>query len=71
MLDETGTSLVVEMHGPHEAWLDVAGYTDFVEWVNQTNAAKADSDAAARSAAVLQSSITTMINGAHASRTLA
>ncbi len=63
MLDETGTSLVIELLGPHEAWVSVAGYSDFVEWAQRANQAQAEAEAAARNATILNAAITTLLSG--------
>lgn len=64
MLDETGTSLVVELLGPHEAWIETSGYADFEEWARTANRAQAESDAAARNDVILRAATTTLRNGA-------
>lgn len=63
MLNGVETSLVVELLGPLEAWVDVAGYSDFVEWAQSANQARAEADAAARNARILDAAITTMQSG--------
>ena len=63
MLDEAGQSLEVEMLGPHEAWGEVAGYSEFVEWVDSASKVKAEADAAARSATILREATAALLNG--------
>lgn len=54
----------VEMLGPYDAWVEVKGYDEFVQWVNQTNVAKAEEEAAARSDSLLAKALAAMQGGA-------
>lgn len=52
------------MLGPYDAWVEVKGYDEFVQWVNQTNVAKAEEEAAARSDSLLAKALAAMQGGA-------
>jgi len=63
ILDGSGTGLMVEMLGPHAAWVEVKGYDEFVQWVNQTNVSKAEAEAGARSDSLLSKALAAMQEG--------
>ena len=54
---------MVEVLGLHEAWVEVKGYDEFVQWVNQTNVSKAEAEAGARSDSLLSKALAAMQEG--------